>query len=59
MPAAISTAWNCVLWHLDWYADALYGLWVNMSPLGYVSICFACLGVGWIMLSNSVKQMGG
>ena len=58
MPAALSTAWQSVLWHLHWYADALYQLWINISPLGYVSLCFACIGVGYIFLGNSVKQIG-
>ena len=58
MSAALSAAWQSVLYHLDWYADALYRLWLNLSPLGYVAICFACIGVGWIFLGNSVKQLG-
>ena len=58
MPAALRSVWTSVLWHLDWYGDALYDLWINISPLGYVSICFAAIGVGWIFLGNSVKQLG-
>ena len=58
MPAALRTAWQSVTWYLTWYADALYDLWINISPLGYVSMCFAVIGVGYIFLGNSVKQQG-
>ena len=58
MPNLLTNAWEGVSWHLSWYADWLCDLWANISPLGYVSLCFAVLGVGWIFLKSSVKQMG-
>lgn len=50
--------WENVCWYAAWYGDWLYDLWKNLSPLGYVSICFACLGVGWIFLKSGTKSFG-
>ena len=58
MSAFFGRLWGGVTWHLGWYGDRLYDLWINLSPLGYVAICFATIGVGWVFLSSSVKSLG-
>ena len=58
MPLFLWKIWDSILWHLAWYANGLYELWINISPLGYVSICFAAMGVGYVFLKSGTKQFG-
>ena len=51
----VAEGWTGFAYWVNWYADYALALWRDISPLGYVSICFAIIGVGWIFLSNSVK----
>ena len=38
-----------------WYYETAVWLWQNISPLGYLSICCACVFVGYFFLRNSVS----
>ena len=58
MPEFMQTAWDGTAYYATWYWDYAAAFWRDLSPLGYVSICFACLGCGYIMLKSSVKQLG-
>jgi hypothetical protein len=50
--------WSGVCYYAGWYANWIYELWIELTPLGYVAICLTCLGVGWIFLKSGTKSFG-
>ncbi len=51
--------WGGVCWYAAWYANWIYELWINITPLGYIALCLGVIGIGWLALKSGVKAFGG
>ena len=58
MPFFLTKLWQNVCWYASWYANWLYELWINLTPMGYVAICGTVIFVGWLALKSGTKSFG-
>lgn len=58
MSSLLTTCWETICWYAAWYANWLYDLWINLTPMGYVAICLTVIGIGWLALKSGTKSFG-
>ena len=58
MPKLLQTFWDGVCWYASWYANWLYELWINITPLGYIALCLCVISIGWLALKSGTKSFG-
>ncbi|QDT16151.1 hypothetical protein [Alienimonas californiensis] len=59
MSTLLNSLWDSVRWYAAWYANWVYELWINITPVGYIILCLTVIGIGWLALKSGVKAYGG